>query len=291
MTEHLCSCGQPAPTSTLCKKCTRKLRSDLRALYEPRYGTSLAEDLDITLARQARFDDRADGSRSTTTPLVFNDQASEAGRRLRDVLTRWTRAILDRTPPPAPLPGPVCRDCRHVSCTLIRHVWWMQPPADTIAAMARWLHDRVDELARHDAGDQAADQIKAAVDRARAVVDMPPERVYAGPCLVVYDSGECRADVYAKPDSKLATCVRCGAHHDVDERRAQLAEAMEEQQVTATRAVLYLRLLGFTVSASAIRGYAHRNRLVAADHTVRGAVYRLGDILDILNDPDREAAS
>lgn len=290
MTEHTCSCGQPAPDTTLCKRCTRKLRSDLRELWEPRHGSSLAEDLDIALARQARFEDRADGSRSTTTPVVFNQQASDAGRRLRGVLDRWVRAMLEQMPPQPLIPGPACTQCKHPSCALIRYLWWLQPPRDTIAAAARWLHDRVDHIARHPAADRAADEIKAAVDRVRAVVDMPPERVYAGPCMVIYDSGECRADVYAKPGSKLATCVRCGASHDVAERQAQLAEAMEETQVTAATATLYLSLLGFTISASAIRGYAHRKRLVAADHTVRGAVYRLGDILDILNDPEREAS-
>lgn len=268
MTEHQCQCGKPAPTTTICAECTTRLRRDLRSLYTRDHGTSYADDLDLALSRQVRFADRADGSRSTSTPVVFNERASDVGLHLQAILTGWTRVLAEDG-----------------------NDW----PTHTLQAMAEWLHTHVHHLARHEAAGDAYDELTTAVAQVRSAIDRPPELVYAGPCLVVYDQGECRADVYARPGRPYAVCQRCGASHDVAERREQLAEAMEEEQVTASRAVIYLRMLGFTVTASAIRGYAHydgkrpehERRLQAVGHSVRGAVYRLGDILDIVSSRGR----
>lgn len=253
MSEHLCACGQPAPDTTLCRSCADRLAADLGDV--PAY----AQELELTLARLTRHG-RSDGSPSTTTALPIDIRASEASWVLRNTLTGWIR-VLDG-----------------------EGATW---PEGTLTAMSRWLLARVDLLARHEEGDQAADEIGYAMRQVRHVVDRPPEQIYAGPC----DTDACAADVYAKPGAQTARCRDCRTEYDVSERREWLLAAVEDILATATEIAQALPgLLERGLSVNTIRSWAYAGRLVTHGVDLQGRpLYRIGDVIHLaLTTPTRQ---
>lgn len=148
---------------------------------------------------------------------------------------------------------------------------------------AQWLHDHLDQVRQHPSGPEAIEELRAAIRQARATIDRPADRWYAGRCGdgPVNGDGFCGTDLYAKPDAAVVTCPDCGAQYDVAERRAWLREAVEDVLATAVEIAGWLRTFGHHITDSAIRSYAHRGRL--ATHQVNGRpLYRVGDVMDIL---------
>lgn len=266
MTEHQCPCGQPAPDATICRSCTDRLAADLGDI------PSYTRELEITLARLTRYGDRGDGSPSTTALLPFDLRASEASRVLRNTLVGWIR-VLDED----------------------SGDW----PADDLTAMSRWLLTRVDQLARHEAGDQAANEIGAAVAEVRRVVDRPPDQIYAGICGAPLDGADvatsatmCDADLYALPGRGYVTCRACGASYGVEDRRQYLLDELEGTLATATEIARGISRLGQPVTAERIRQWKARERLEACGVNLRGdPLYRVGDVLDLLALHERRVAS
>ena len=257
MTAHTCRCGRPAPDATICTTCAGQLARDLGDV--PAY----TDELDIVLTRQSRYSDQAAvaGPAAAVALLPYNAAASEAGWVLRNTLVGWVR-VLDEG----------------------GERW----PANTVEDMSRWLLARVDELARHEAGDQAADELGAAVGQVRRIIDRPAGRIYAGPCVRECGSEGtgatlCGADLYAGPGHQAVVCGACGASYDLDERREWMLARLHDQLLTAAEVARALSALGEPVTSSMIRGYAARQRIVPHGvDSVGRPLYRVDDVIDVM---------
>lgn len=250
-------CGRPTETM-LCADCVRQLVADLRALVDGGRDASgalragLLAELDTTAARQHVLGDPVGvRSRAAETPLPYHPAAVELRWTVDNTVTTWARDVAETN--------------GHVAA-------WT-----SVADAAAWLARRHRELARHPAADELADEIGHVVTQVRAVIDRPRERVYLGPCET------CGADLYALPQASVVDC-RCGERVDVRERRDWLLDVVEQRLATASEISRALpTLVNAPVTASMVRGYAKRGRIMAQGTDQRGMpLYRIGDVIALV---------
>lgn len=237
-------CDRPRPGhANVCGACAGQLARNLGNI------PMLARQLDITLARQTSS---TGGSRSSETPMPYNQAASDAADNLRATLVSWVRIINQH---------------HHTN-----YIW----PRDTLTGIARWLTGRHTDLCSLHNADEAVDEIGFAVRTAERAIDRPADRWFAGKC-------DCDADLYVAPGSPTVTCRDCRHRYDVRERRAWLLEAAEDQLAYAALIAQALTTLGQPVTPERIRKWAERGRIIAHGNDPRGRPqYRVGDVRELL---------
>jgi len=249
MTEHLCACSRPSPDATLCARCGHLLDAALAEITEYH---GLGWDLDIAISKQGCIGER-EQARAANLPLPYDERAFLAAAALRTTLFIWVGTVVWETR--ATLGEPY-----------------------TITRMATWLRPRAGWLRHHAKGNQALDEIRAAVADARRAVDRPPDRLYAGPCQ------SCTTDLYARIDAAYVVCPGCDTPWEVSELRSWLLDTAQDVLATATEISRALTRYASPVTPSAIRGYVHRGQLVPHGSRTEGhrevALYRLGDVVD-----------
>lgn len=251
--DRTCNCGKPLnAVDTICPACADTLA---QALGDVPW---LDEQLDISATRAKGIDYRTLGNsgkgakKPSERPLPGNRAASEAQSHLRAILVSWSLLLADE------------------------HDGRDNLPADNLPAISRWLMWRIDYLARHDVGQEAHDEITAAVNRCRRVIDRRPDRWYAGPC------NECDADVYANTKNGDCAC-ECGAVYDVKARRDWLIAEAEDRLADATTIARAVSWLGTQpLTAARVRKWAERDRIAAKGHDGRRPLYRIGDAITLL---------
>jgi hypothetical protein len=268
VTGHLCdACAQrPAPDTTICRDCTDHLAGEVASI-SAYHG--LAYDLDIALAKQAKFRPSPGGrSFSDERPLLIDERASDAAGALKVVLAKWAKVIYRDTHPI--IYGPTCRFCRHRSCHEIRRDF----PVDSLTGIASWLKHRIRWISGHHDAAAAYREITAAISDGRHAVDRPGDRIYAGPCT-------CGRDLYVRQGDQWAYCHAETDAHDgptawpVDKMRVWMLGQVQDFIGTSTEVSAALSRLARPVTPAAIRGYVFRNKLrpVWADGR-RRALYR-----------------
>jgi hypothetical protein len=276
--EIRCSrCDQPVGDQAyLCSRCGELLAKDLGDV------PALVEACVTTYTRRDQVE-RPGGTPVRTEPeehwpltarvqaLPWDERASAAVRDLRAVLVSWAMLVVEER--------------------------GVLAPADRLPVIAGWLLGHVEWLRHHPAGPDASREMGDVVRRLRSAVDAPPALWFAGPCdgngLVSEvgeeasgrDAGGCGRDVYAAPDQTQVACRWCGLTYEVDKRRQWLLDAAEDHLAHAELIGRAAAALGVDVTPSAIRGYAHRGRIVehATDRAGR-PLYRIGDVLDVARD-------
>lgn len=106
-----------------------------------------------------------------------------------------------------------------------------RPPAtwrEVEAYLTTWRGCAVDWLARHPDGAQDVDELTTGLCNARAAIDRPADRQYAGPCTAMVPTlddpeatdllRECGTDLYPRADAAVVVCGECGAEYDAAER-------------------------------------------------------------------------
>ena len=303
MSAPSCSCGRPvADQAYLCQRCGDRLEQRLAEV------PALAEDLQITRTRQSKTGGSGIGvvSRNSERPLPWDERASLAVAAVHSALVAILRRVqTERGRPPL---GPVCALCTHDSCDHVRAHGRVRDTLPSLAAFGlrnlRWL--------RHhpDAGVHL-DDLDRAVRRARAVTDRAPDLVFVGICSapLALTNGQpepdapapspihgpialCPADVYAVLGHDTVTCRLCSTEHVVAERQARLLAVAGDQLATAQQLSAALSRLGSGVTASSIRGWAHRGRLVAhgTDDDER-PLYRVSEVEALVRERDTRAAA
>ena len=300
---HDCECGRPIQdTAVVCPHCGFQLDAALAELVAYQ---GLAYDLDVTLSKQANITSANTGTQAeepqakapgTLRPsqLPYHGGASKVAGELKTALVTWARVVINETGVGAiPTFGPACRSCHHRSCRDIRTRGL--PTTDTIAGVATWLRPHVGWLRYHEAGQEAVDGICDAVAAAHRVVDRTAERLYAGPC-------DCGADLYARLEASYVTC-RAVVHEDgplmwpVEERRRWLLKSAEDVLASMSEISRALTRYQQPVTPAAVDGYVRRGRLVRRGERLEPgrrkpvALYRLGDVLDILAKQAEKVAS
>jgi hypothetical protein len=154
-------------------------------------------------------------------------------------------------------------------------------PDDTLPAMALWLARNMDRVRRHEAAADICREVTAAVRHATRVIDRPPQRVYAGPC-------DCGRDLLTKPGRTLVSCPACGATYGIAERIEWMRSRLDDHLGSAAYAAAVLPGIGIHVTASMVRGWAHRHRLEARcvlppryPGGLEQPLFRLGDIMTL----------
>jgi hypothetical protein len=237
-------CGKPSHDGFCCHACLGAIR---RALHDV---PELLRELDTQTARQARHG-QSNGSRSAERPSPFDLRASAVRDDLRTVMVGWTRDICEA------------------------NGGW---PGDQLAAMAGRLagHD----WRRHEACDEFADELRWALGQVRGCIDLAPERVYLGPCVLTGEG--CRADIWARPGNPSANCWECGAEHIVVLRQAALLAECADRLAHAELIGRALTSLAAPVDGATIRQWAHRGRIIAKGHDQQGRpLYRIGDAREL----------
>lgn len=245
----------------MCGLCLGRLDGDLADVAD------LAEELDTTIARQARVGMPV-GSRTAEVGLPYNDGAAEVGRDLRSVLSTWVRELWETHGPRR-----VTRTAANVEVAELDPL----DLDDTLAELAAWLRRHPSWIESHAAGGELVDEITDAVERARRAVDLAPARVYCGPCP------DCDADLYARPDRELVRCRECETRYEVDALRAALLDAARGHLGTAAEIARALpRLLGRELSANSLRTWARNGKLARREPDAQGRPrYLVGDVIDL----------
>lgn len=240
-TTRTCRCGRPVRhPRTICEAHVNRLHQMLAEV------PALTHHLELTRTR-ARAAGLEGGGAGDALP--WNDQASKILTALKATEVTWIRLLTeDRA---------------------VLEEW----PADTIGACARWLLRHLEALARHELAADAAEQLLDIAERGWDVVDIPPERVYLGPCPA------CGVDLYAPIDAGVAECGACETVVDVATTKARLQAELDYRLVTAKEAAGYLALLGRGVKEDTIDRWRRRGRLHAIGQDEgRRWLYRFADV-------------
>lgn len=247
--------------------CVGRLLGDLVAVDE------LVSDLDDTVARRTRSGQRV-GSRPAEAGLPFNAGAAEVRDDLRNVLSTWVRELWETHGPRREIP--TSKTAPDGSPVVVAELDPLDLD-DTLPDMAAWLRRHPSWVEYHPAGGELVDEITDAVERARRAVDLPPVRLYCGPCP------DCGDDLYARPDRVTVGCRECESQHDVESLRAALLDAARAQLATAAEVARALpRLLGRDLSANTVRTWARAGKLTRRAPDERGRPrYLVGEVIDI----------
>lgn len=234
----------------------------------------LSDELDITITKQ-RAATGGDGVRSAACScadgddkcqhalVLFHVKASECADRLREqmaLLARHCREDGVRSSDPS-----------------------NSGPANNLVSLSRWLLWRVDGLAFNDMAAEFIADVLIAVRDCRRVIDLPPERAYAGPCP------ECKRDLYHRPAATEAKCPGCGQVYDVAEVQAwmqdRIREHMTDRLVTSHEGATLLGRMGLETPQREI-GRWHERGLLPSSGNAAGAaggrerrLYRFDDLL------------
>jgi hypothetical protein len=229
--------------------------------------TWLDDELRTTIAKQKSAGDI--GSPSAEIALPYHLAASERAETLRHELVMLVR---------------FCTEEGIRSSDPSRAM-----PANTIIAMSRWLLWRVDGLAFNDMAAEIIVSVSKAIRDCRKIIDLPPERSYAGPCP------ECKRDLYHRPDAAEAKCPGCGQRFDVAEVNAWMRDRINDhlagRLVTASEGATYLGRLGIEVAQRTIDKWHERKRLAGHGHDARKRrLYRWEDVLELAGREGRKAS-
>lgn len=313
---HDCGTGCGRPTTTnLCQHCARELEDALAKLgtwaHRPTGGDVIEWCNLVTQEVHGRPIPRAELSRDNVAALPSSVFDSPSGRATMGK-TQGLAAELDvqrsrqtrrgsmngpRLAPDSKVWAPSNRLDR-AEVTLARAVaLWVGRLAKadhgipsvtvtgaTLARACTLLLWHSKDILEHADAAEAHRAFCDAATRIEKLVDRPADRVYAGPCWeLLPDDTQCQTDLYAAPGVKEVQCRSCGIVHNVEYRKAWLADHLEEVELTATNCSRALAQIGLTVSRSHIDVWATRGSLISRGRVNSGgrslALYRVGDVM------------
>lgn len=274
-------CPVPSCTRTrpghlaICGACSAGLLRDLADV------PSLEHHLELALTRQTRIGGGTSPARRDhegpeedlaliirRAPPPWDERARTAQQHLRTTLVGWLRVLQGDI---APYSGPTCVRCGHRSCA---HLELSRTPADTLAAMARWLIRQQDRLLTGRHAPETVDGICEAIHQARRVIDRHAGRIYAGPCNV------CGTDLLARPSHREVLCRTCDLVYDVAARQDWMREQVEDQLAHSVAISGMLSQLGLEIAASTIRYWGRQKWILARGQDQRNRpLYRIGDVM------------
>lgn len=239
-----CRCGRPTD-AYVCRDCETDLN---QALGECPW---LETEIEVTITRQ-RGAATEGGSRGTNTSLPWHERASDCRRELVTVLGKWMMYASQHQLTGTPR--------------------WHGAP--TISARSRWLLNVVHALTLDESGPTAHGQIMAATTACYRVIDLRPEREWAGPC-------ECGRDLYRTRGQVWVRCDQCGEQTDTDELLERLKGAVMGRLVTAREGAGLLSKFGLTTEQGTVDKWRERHRLEERGTNHKGhRLYLFDDLME-----------
>lgn len=279
-----CQASCSAPTGDggyLCKAHTEDLRRELLSVSgtpgqarkpwatsadEQRIADQLADELDVTITRQARTARPAEGGRSSERPLPWNENASARAFEMNATLNAWA---LDTSKL-----GEDERD----QLIRVHH-------SDT-AALAAWLVRNLHTLRMHPEAGTAHDEILNAIREARRAIDRASDPVPFGECGQIFEEGTvCREILYGQLDRHQVTCKACGTSHATRPRLEWMLEHLRGMLSTLPDLVVHASLAGKRTTEDKLRLMVGRGRFSPVGTMPDGRpIYRVAEALKALDD-------
>lgn len=264
MTQNRCTtCPRPIPDVAFgCTYCGGNLARRLDQL------ASLLPELETTVAKLDRI---GSGGPQQAGQLVWPElpyRPAVAARRdaIGNELTTWARLVHHETG---------------------RYLVGNTLPAYTryIGEAIGWARYYVDKVSKQPIWPELHAGLRPLVGSLLGVIDLPPDRVYLGPCRTTNSAtGEpCWTDVFADPDATVGRCRQCGTVHDVAKSREWLLKSLRGHLARPVEIAGALRQFGDAkVGYSTIARYVERKLLVARGQDGHGRdLFRIGDVLDL----------
>jgi hypothetical protein len=263
-------CTRPVSDAQLCRGCIDQLVAELRQV------PWLAEQLEITLTRQARVGHR-NGPRSAERPLVFHWGASVDLDTMRTTLAVWAHTVaeargiqVDAATKPAPL--------------------------------ALWITRWVGEAAQHPDAAELHGDILSITRAARRTIDLAPELRYVGPCdghqALQPETVGCGEDLYVGMHAFTARCNTegCDAEYNIETRRAWLLEQAVDQLRTARQLAYELPwIAGITITTKVIGMWSARDKLTKylphPKDERKATRFRVGEVIELARSMAAKQAS
>ena len=278
-----CACGRPAGDAFVCPACVDDLEVYLANV------PALIENLEVAAQRRdrvraprrlphlapdtARIFDGWPGFREDVdpdTPVTAQLVAADAARR-------WI-AVLGRTRPDKASAGNALDTLKATLVSAVKALLdpigkaWDGP--DTMQAISLWLLTHSTSIALSPAGPDIVADMRRIHRRCMAVIDTAPELTHYGNC-------GCGASIDIPEGDQSWTCPECGAVQTVaflDEWRRELAA---DQLGTWGDLAQWTAMLGAPVPRRRIKFWAQSGRMLPKGSSDDGALYRLGDVLDL----------
>lgn len=232
------------------------------------YQSSLLDELDVTICGTDKVGGASIGivSRSSDTPLVFNEKASDLKRDLCNAVQSWARVFAE--------------DNQHLIFDVA-----------TIEDAARWMAGFPNLLASHVAAVEMHADFEALIYRARRAIDRPAQRVYLGECGGPTGNGPCGSALYGIEGKSGARCHDCGTDWLVEARRRTMLGSLEDRLAHSGTLAAIVKANGVPLASSTIRNYARAGKVTAVARDLKGRpLYRVGDVLDVLLKRDTAVA-
>ena len=272
MTE--CRCSRIiSDDAFVCRACAKEAHKDL---------TEVAYFLSHIDEKRARYTTNwRSGTigRSPDKPLPYDPRVGRTLTPIRGTLTTWARLHADEHPDHA------------------------QPPTD-LADIATWLAAYTEWDRGRDWSHEAFDHYQSAHADLKRLFDNPPDREAIGVCGAWVEvegiERQCPEVLAAEAGATSHSCPKCGAVHDVAERRSGLIDAAKNFGVTTAEAVKLLRTTErHNVDARLVRALIRHAPIPSTgrrtERDIKGRVrhvdtYPLGAIRDALDlyETDRE---
>lgn len=311
-------CTAPvADNAALCVECTNTIVNDLDTIVDL-YGY-----LTDTVTKQTRHSRGRIGSRSTNTPVPFDQTASDVDAAVTNTIRTLTETCIDQTGADfhirmTPQTGLTCAQqarlafrfgdpigythapgehghCGHATCKAIEDRS-IQP---LTVQRAWWLGGQTEWIRHNEHATDIAHAIHTAAEMLTRTVDRPEDRRFLGPCgqpgvhLASCECesddcqqvGECEATVYAKADALFARCWYCGTKHDVKARTRDNLERARDRLGTATEIERWTGGLDKPIKADRIRQWKLRGKIASHGRNEKGdPMYLIGEVLDKATD-------
>ena len=219
-----------------CPRCDRAMNADRHACREcaAEVAKALVGAADLVASLNGKRARRGSpsfnaSSRSAVIPLPYDARVTPVEHAVRNAVGGWARIVTEEHPAHPDAPAGLGETCR-----------W-------IAGYCPWL-------AKHESAVEAFDELTDACARLDALFEVPPTLISLGQCGADDDEGgTCPAIVEAEPDATQATCRRCGAAVDAQERRKDLVISAGDYLVTIREATRLLKMSGASVDAKMLR--------------------------------------
>lgn len=198
----------------LCRRCSTTLDVALANI------AAYVDDMETVRTRQTRYSEASGGgtgAKGKTMPLGMDLRFDVDGRgtiverTARATLARWVRRALDTWP-------------------------GTRMPIDTVPAMCHFLTSIRAAIAGQPWAKELLGEMLDSERQLRAFVDRPPERIYAGTCIVCAIVGE-HSPLYAHQgdDKILCPAEDCRKEYDVAECRETLLATVDGLLCTAAQ--------------------------------------------------------
>lgn len=245
-------CNRPSDGWFVCANCGIEASNALLDLAD-----WMLDDLQLVVTRQTRYTLGAGKSRAaSTTPLMFNDRASDVAGGVAMFLDTTARMIGEDN-------------------------GWPLDYTDGPSA-ARWLEHRMSAIRLHVDGGQTVEQIRAWHFQIGRVIDRPVPRQFLGDCgsTAIADVA-CPGSVYGREGKPVARCDTCGAEYEAEKLRTKLLGELDGRLVSAAEAARLSTYLGLPLDREQVRKrinqWAKRGRIMR--HESDGeTLFRFGEI-------------